>query len=42
MKISGAVECYTHIPKLYFRELVIVLVFVIIAYNWFIFLVEDS
>ena len=31
MKISGAVECYTHIPILYFRELVIVLVFVIIA-----------
>ena len=26
MKISGAVGCYTHIPKLYFRELVIVLV----------------
>ena len=38
MKISGAVGCYTHIPKLYFRELVIVLVFVIIAYNRFIFL----
>ena len=42
MKISGAVECYTHIPKLYFRDLVIVLEFVIIAYNRFIFLVEDS
>ena len=24
MKIYGAVGCYTHIPKLYFRELVIV------------------
>ena len=42
MKIFGAVGCYTHIPKLYFREMVIVLVCVIIAYNRFIFLVEDS
>ena len=42
MKITGAVGCYTHIPKLYFRESVIVLVFVIIAYNPFIFVVEDS
>ena len=42
MKISGAVGCYTHIPKLYFRDLVIVLVFVMIAFNWFIFVVEDS
>ena len=41
MKISGAVGCYAHIPKLYFRELVIVLVFVTVAYNRFIFVVED-
>ena len=42
MKISGAVGCHTHIPKLYFREMVSVLVFVLIAYNRFILLVEDS
>ena len=42
MNISGAVTCYTHISKLYFKELVIVLEFVIIAYNRFISLVEDS